>query len=187
MSNWHVIVVEGHERDLRGFVSGFLADRGADPTRVVFGDDVGLERESLHERLRALLRGGHHALLVPDDLAAALADAIERGGRTLGLRIADRHPVTTASFAFAAEVYARDVAAQIRAIVRALPAGVHFTQHSEHEEEHAESKGVELYAPTHHYAYRTNGVLAGPLGEVAAVRRRLADIEAVRLEPLHLA
>ena len=92
MGNWHVIVVEGSERDLRAFVSGFLADRGADPTRVVFGDDVGLESESLHERLRALLRGGHHALIVPDDLATALGDALVRGGTALGLRIADRHP-----------------------------------------------------------------------------------------------
>jgi hypothetical protein len=184
MGNWHVIVVEGRERDLRGFVSGFLADRGADPTRVVFGDDVGLEQESLHERLRALLHGGHHALIVPDDLAAPLADALARGGTGLGLRIADRHPVATASFGFAAEVYARDVSAQIRAVLGALPAGVHLTRHTEHEEEHAESKGVELYAPTHHYVHRVSGTLAGPFGEVLAVRRRLADIEAVRLEPL---
>jgi hypothetical protein len=187
MADWHVIAIEGRERDLRAFVSGFLADRGADPARVVFGDDVGLEHESLHERLRALLRGGHHALLVADDLATALGDALVRGGTALGLRIADRHPIATASFAVAADVYARDVATQIRAVVRALPAGVHLTQHSEHEEEHAENRGVELYAPAHHYAYRVRGTLAGPVDGVLAVRRQLGDIEAVRLEPLHLA
>jgi hypothetical protein len=187
MGNWHVIVVEGHERDLRAFVAGFLADRGADASRVVFGDDVELEHGSLHERLRALLRGGHHALLVTEDLAAPLGDALERDGSEVGLRVADRHPVNAASFGFAAQVYARDVSAEIRAALRALPPGVHLTQHSEHEEEHAESKGVELYAPTHHYMYRVNGTVAGPVGEVLAVRRRLADIEAVKLDPVHLA
>ena len=162
MADWYMIVIEGSERDLRAFVSGFLADRGADPARVAFVDDVGLERESLHERLRALLHGGHHALIVPDDLA-------------------------TATFGFAAEVFARDVSTAIRTVVGALPAGVHATQHSEHEEEHAESKGVELYAPAHHYAYRVRGVLTGPVEGALNVRRRLADIEAVRLEPLRLA
>lgn len=186
MSSWHVIVVEGHERDLRAFVSGFLADRGADPDRVVFGDDVGLEPTSLHERLRALLHGGHHALLVPDDLATALAEALDRHGAPVDLRIADRHPVTSASFAFSADVYARDVAAAIRGVVRALPGGVHTTQHGESEAEHAEHEGVELYAPAHHYEYHVRATLAGPVAGVIAVRRRLVDIEAVRLEPLRL-
>jgi len=187
MADWYMIVIEGSERDLRAFVSGFLADRGADPARVAFVDDVGLERESLHERLRALLHGGHHALIVPDDLATALIQAFERGGEAHGLRVAHRHPVATATFGFAAEVFARDVSTAIRTVVGALPAGVHATQHSEHEEEHAESKGVELYAPAHHYAYRVRGVLTGPVEGALNVRRRLADIEAVRLEPLRLA
>jgi hypothetical protein len=187
MSDWHVIVVEGRERDVRAFVSGFLADRRADATAVVFGDDVGLEHESLHERLRALLKGGHHAVLAPDDLAGPLVDAFARGGGTLGLRVVDRHPVASASFAFAAEVFSRDVATDIRAVNRGLPAGVHFTQHSEQEEEHAETHGVDLYAPVHRYAYRVHGTIAGPLAGILDIRRRLGDIEAVGIEPLHLA
>ncbi len=95
--------------------------------------------------------------------------------------------MTSASFAFSADVYARDVAGTIRGIVRALPPGVRATQHSEDETEHAEHKGVELYAPAHQYEYRVRATLGCPLAEVLAVRRRLADIEAVRLEPLHLA
>jgi hypothetical protein len=94
--------------------------------------------------------------------------------------------VTSASFAFSADVYARDVATAIRGIVRALPAGVHTTQHGESEAEHAGHQGVELYAPAHHYEYHVHARLAGPVAGVIAVRRHLADVEAVRLEPLHL-
>ena len=186
MSDWQVIMIEGHDRAVRAFVTGFLADRRLASTAVVFGDDVGLERESVHERLRALLKGGHHAVLVPDDVASALADALARGGGAVGMRIADRHPLTGASFRFSVEVYSREVATQIRLALRALPPGVRFEQQSEHEEEHADAKGVELYAPEHHYAYRASGTLVGPVAGVLDVRRGLGEIEAVTLAPLHL-
>jgi hypothetical protein len=176
MGTWHVIAVDGSERELRGFVSGFLADRGVAASAVVLGDDVGLDHGSLGERMRALLHGGHHALLVPDDLATVLGDA-------LGLRVTERRPVSTASFGVHAEVYARDVSAQIRAALEGAP----MSQHSESETEHAEGKGVELYAPVHSYSYSVRATMNGPVDDVLAVRRRLAGIEAAQLEPLHLA
>src|SRR5258706_13801628 len=188
MSHWYTVVIEGHERDLRAFVSGFVADRGLDPATVVFGDDVGLEHESLVERLRTLLRGGHHAVLASGDVADPLVEAVERGGGPVGLRIADHHPVASASFRFAAEVFSRDVSSAIRAILNALPAGVRFEEHSESEEaSQHEHKGVELYAPVHDYAYRVEGKAVGSLDGILDLRRRLAEIEAVALEPLALA
>jgi hypothetical protein len=188
MSHWYTVVIEGHERDLRAFVSGFLAERGLDAAATaVFGDDVGLEHGSLVERLRTLLRGGHHAVLAPGTVADQLVEALELGGAPLGLRVADHHPVASASFRFAAEVFSRDVSSAIRTILRALPAGVRFEQHAESEDEHTEHKGVELYAPVHHYAYRVRGKPVGPLGGILEVRRRLGEIEAVVLEPLQLA
>lgn len=186
MSDWHAIVVEGGERELRGFVAGFLADRQTDPSRVVLGDDAGLEHESLVERLRALLRGGHHAVLVPEDLAAPLVEAFARAGGDLGLRVADRHPIAGARFDCEAEVYSREVSSAIRAALQALPDGVHFEQHGEDEETHAEYEGVEIYAPVHDYTYRVTARVAGPLAGVLAVRRRLEAIEAVTLSSLHL-
>ena len=188
MSHWYTVVVEGPERDLRAFVSGFVANRGLDPATVVFGDDVGLERASLVERLRTLLGGGHHAVLAPGTVADALVEALELGGAALGLRVEDHHPVASASFRFAAEVFSRDVSSAIRAILKALPAGVRFEEHAESEDEsHTGAKGVELYTPVHHYAYRVKGKPVGPLGGILEVRRRLGEVEAVALEPLHVA
>ena len=186
MSEWHAIVVEGGEREVRGFVVGFLADRQVDPASAVLGDDVGLERESLVEQLRALMKGGHHAILVPHDLAAPLIEALWRVGADVGLRVADRHPIAGARFDVQAEVYSREVSAALRAALRALPDGVHFEQHAEHEEEHAEHKGVELYASVHDYTYGVKARVAGPLAGVLEVRRRLGAIEAATLSSLHL-
>jgi len=184
MSDWHVIAVDGPERELRAFVSGYLADRKVEPSAAVLGDDVGLEEGSLGDRMRALLHGGHHAVLVPDELATALGDALAQGGPAVGLRVAERRSVSRASFDVHAEVYSRDVAAQLRAALRGAP----MSQHSESEEAHTEDKGgVELYAPVHAYAYRVRATVNGPVGDVLAVRRRLADVEAAEIEPLHLA
>ena len=186
MSDWHAIVVEGGEREVRSFVAGFLADRQMDPAAVILGDDVGLEPESLVERLRALLRGGHHALLVPHDLAAPLIEALSRVGGNVGLRVADRNPIADAVFDLEAEVFSREVSAAIRAALQGLPQGVRFEQHAEQEEARADHKGVELYAPVHDYTYRVKARVAGPLGGVLDVRRRLGAIEAVVLSPLRL-
>ena len=183
MGNWHVIVIDGPERELRAFVAGFLADRKADPSALVLGDDVGLEKGSLGDRMRALLHGGHHALLVPEVLATALGDALAQGGPAVGLRVAERRPVTQASFDMRAEVYSRDVSAQLRGALRGAP----MSQHSESEEAHDGAEGVELYAPAHAYTYRVQATVNGPVGDVLAVRGDLADIEAATLGPLHLA
>jgi hypothetical protein len=182
MGNWNVIAVDGPERELRAFVAGFLADRKAEQSAVVLGDDVGLETGSLGDRMRALLDGGQHAVLVPDELAPALGDALAQGGPTVGLRVAERRAVSRASFGVNAEVYSRDVAAQLRAALRGAP----MSQHSESEEAHAEDRGVELYAPVHSYVYRVRATVNGPVGDVLAVRRLLADVEAAALESLHL-
>ena len=186
MSEWHAIVVEGGEAQVRGFVAGFLAERKVDPASVVLGNDVGLAPESLVERLRALLKGGHHALLVPHDLAAPMVEALWRVGADVGLRVADRHPIAGARFDLHAEVFSREVSTAIRAALHDLPDGVHFEQHTEHETEHVEHKGVELYAPVHDYTYGVKARVAGPLKGVLEVRRRLEAIEAVTVAALNL-
>jgi hypothetical protein len=186
MSIWQVIVVEGSARDLRAFIAGFVAERRLDPTSVVLGDEVGLERASLGERLHALLHGGHHAVLAPDEVANPLAHALGKCMPQVTLRIVERHSVTAAVFVYEAEAFARDVSTAIRAAVQRLPEGVLFAEHSEAEEEHVENKGHEMFTPVHHYAYRTRGKVVGPPAGVLAVRVRLAEIECVELEPLHL-
>jgi hypothetical protein len=163
-------------------VSGFLTDRKVDPSAVVLGDDVDLEKGSLGDRMHALLHGGHHALLVPEALATPLADAIVHGGPPNGLRVTERRPVARASFGMRAEVYSRDVAAQLRGALRGAP----MSQHTENEEAHSGAEGVELYSPAHAYTFRVQATVNGPVGDVLAVRGDLADIPAATLGPLRL-
>ena len=187
MGEWHTILIDGNERATRGFVSGFVGDRDIDPTQVLLAEDVGVQPESLGERVLQLVTGGgHHLVLVAEEHVATLVHALEHAGAAAGLRIAERHQIVRVRFAFAVEAFSREVAERVRAALRPLPVGVTFETHDEQEEERSDAKGVELYAPEHAYTYRAHGRLAGALDGVLAVRRVLGDIEAVRLEGLQL-
>ena len=175
-TTWHLIAVDGPERDLRAFVAGFLADRKAPPSSVAVGDDVGLATAS---GSRAPVDDGRHALLVPDHLAGALERALAHAGA--GLRVAESHSVASASFEMRAHVDTRAVSARLRAALRGAP----MSQHSESEEARAEVN--ESSGPVHTYVYRVRATVNGPVGDVLAVRGDLADIDAATLGPLHLA
>ena len=75
MTAWHELVVEGAERTLRAFVSGFLAGCG-EHTGGVFGGDVALAGGSFGER-----------------------------GGELGLVVERRRVVESTNFSFRAEVF----------------------------------------------------------------------------------
>jgi hypothetical protein len=187
MSDWHAIVVDGGAHAVRGFVSGFAGDRGVDPARVLLADDVGVEPESLGERLLHLLRLEHHHLvLAPDDLADALVAALARAGREAGLALRERHRIARTHFRCSAETFSRDVAHDVHVLLASPPAGVTIADLDERAETHADEKGLAMRAPGHAYAYRAHGRVVGKLEGVLAVRRALERIECVVLEPVQL-
>src|SRR5262245_57360436 len=186
MSAWEAIVVDGRERDLRAFVAGFAGDRGVDPGMLVLGDDVGLEAGSVGEWLLELIGTGHHVVLAPETLAGALAEAIGQGGEAVGLTVERTHPVSGARFDVRVKTFSREVASAVRSALDAPPPGVRLESRQESERSTEEGRGVELYAPVHDYTYAVSARVAGPLAGVLEVRRRLAEIEAANLEPLHV-
>jgi hypothetical protein len=186
MSTWQAVVVEGQEHNLRAFVAGVAGDRGVDPASILLGDDVGLEVGSIGEWLLELVGQGHHVVLAPAALGAALTDAIEQTGKGVGLRVERVHGIESASFAVHVETFARDVSATVRGALDPLPAGVGLDNRQEQEESTGEPHRIELYAPVHEYSYRLSGRVTGPIAGVLEVRRRLGEIEAVSLKSLHV-
>ena len=78
-------------------------------------------------------------------------------------------------------VSTRDVAAQARAALSGAP----MSRHSESETEHATSG--DRGRSVHVYAYRLSATVDGPVGDVLAVRRRLAAVEAAKIGPVRVA
>ena len=187
MSNWHELVIEGPERVVRAFIVGFVAGRG-EGGGVVFGGDLGLEAESFGERRKALFAAGsHHVVLAPERLAVPLADAVAQHGTGVGLRLERRRLVEAMTFSFRAEVYSRELAAEIRAaLVDALPAGVRVEGLSQAEEIHPDARGPEPFAPLHSYIYRVSGRIVGSVEGVLQVwglihQRDFLDVSGFRI------
>jgi PAS domain-containing protein len=187
MADWHAIVVEGPGPTVRGFTAGFLAGRGEAREALFHGSDVGLEPGSFGERLHALLHGGRHEVLLVDArLGAALTSALAGHTDDLGIRVADRAVIQSASFAFRAETPSREAASRIKAALHHLPAGVALAD-DEREEIDPDAAAVELYAPAPAYTFRASGRITGPFDGVLAMRRRLRELDFVSLERLQLA
>lgn len=187
MSDWHAIVVDGGEKATRGFVSGFIGDRGVPATSVRLAEDVGVEPESLGKRIVELLTGGRHQIvLVVEGLATAFVEALERGGVAAHLKLAEHHRLAGAHFGFEVETFSRDVAKQVRAAIGSPPAGVVIADLDESAEQHPEEKGIDLYMPGHEYTYRAHGRVTGGVDGVLEVRRKLQEIECVELASVHL-
>jgi hypothetical protein len=186
VSAWEAIVVDGRERDLRVFIAGFAGDRGIDPGAVILGDDVGLEAGSVGEWLLELIGKGHHVVLAPAPLAEALAEAIRKSGDEIGLRIERRHPVAGVRFDVQVETFSREVASAVRAAIDAPPEGIRVESRQESEKSTGEAHGVALYAPVHDYTFTLTARVTGPVAGVLEVRRRLSEIEAATLGPLHV-
>src|SRR5262245_26479367 len=186
MSTWQAVVVEGQERNLRAFVAGVTGDRGVDPASIVLSDDVGLEVGSIGEWLLELIGQGHHVVLAPAALGAALVDAIQQTGEEVGLRVESAHGIDSASFVVRIETFSREVSADVRTALNALPTGVRLEDRQEQEDSTGEPHRVELYVPVHEYSYRVSARIEGPIAGVLEVRRCLGEIEAASLESFHV-
>jgi hypothetical protein len=188
MATWHELIVHGTANVTRAFVAGFVAGRGGDPTTIVLYDtDVGVEHHSFGERLRELLEtGATSVVFVPDALFRPLAEAFAQRGPALGLRVERSRAVRRASFRLEATVFARDLAARLRALLAPRDEGVRIERMSEREEDDPSARGVELYAPAHEYVYQVSADVAGELDAVVTLRNRASALDCVDVGPLQL-
>jgi hypothetical protein len=164
VSDWHAIVIDGDEATARGFVSGFLGECGAEPQKVAFGRDIGIEAETLGGRLVELLTGrGHQLVLASDDVALPLIDALAKARADAHLKLAEHHRISAASFGFHVEAFSHDVASDVHATLEAVPFGVRVANRNEESEIHPDETPVELFMPGHPYTYRAQGRIEGPV------------------------
>jgi hypothetical protein len=159
-------VIKGARGWALGFIEGFL--RGRDEQRVVLeAEAAGFDCESLGERIRELFRPPSETfhVLVPEELEPLVREAIDdAAGRGHNVTLIDQRPILSARFSFSFSVYSRKHASRIRKQFEELPEGVSLTAESSFTEKvNPQAKGIEAYAPVHHYELHAKGVAKGPV------------------------
>jgi hypothetical protein len=94
--------------------------------------------------------------------------------------------VKKAQFNFTAKTYGRPYAAEIKALLKKLPAGIELRDYKPLERENRDARGVELYAPEHEYTFEASGTLSGELGELIALRKKMDDHPLIETERIKL-
>jgi hypothetical protein len=168
------LVIDGPKGWDLGFLRGYLAGKGMQ------GDIVDLEAEGFdcepyREKIRELLSPEKDTLhaVVPegamDGVAEALGESLS-AGRPMTLR--HQRPLAGASFGFSLRVYSREHGARFLAYFRDLPAGARLVETEPlRERQDPDSKGVELYAPSHDYELTGRGRVEGTFEAVLEAYR----------------
>jgi len=189
METYCLVVLEGAEAQVRGFLAGWAAAAKLDWS-VLFCEESGVRTEGFAHRLLERMRIDAETthLLVPRDLCGPLREVLAalppRSGVSLKLRA--EQEIESASLAFRYRAFSRDTAARIRGILADLPAGARLTDTKEEEHVDPGATGVEVYAPEHDYRLTGSARVSGPLASVLAARARMEPVEMIDLEPIQL-
>lgn len=183
------LVVAGPNDAIRAFVSGYLAGESLPDDSVIFGEDHGIQAESLIARIAGLvrLRECQESLLADETLATALAAKIKEVGKPLQLAVQSRQVVDAATMAFCYDAYNRELGDKLQQIVAELATRLALSEDYKPQIEiDVAASGSELYSPAHAVEIHASGRFSGPVLEIIAARTRLASEEMVILEPIQL-
>jgi hypothetical protein len=187
MAKYHEFVIEGQPGWTLGFIQGYVRGSG-EAVNVLDAEAAGFQCETLRERLRELLQPSSATLhlVVPGGLEPrvrqAVADAVEMGRET---SVVHSEEIEGARFSFSATVYSRKHGEKIKEMFGNPPAGVTVAGEMKVRVD-PEAKGVEMYAPVHHYEMKADCLVAGPVDGVLDLYRQASREELIQLGGLEL-
>ncbi len=183
MARYVELVIQGNDRDLKGYLTGYFST-GKSP-RLIYADEAGFQLHRLRERIR---HGGEvQHVLVEEQGADHVRRALKAAEPRYQFELKDDRVVETGFFSFEFNTPSRDVAARLKQVFAALPAGVTLNNYAPKEESSGRAGGTELYAPEHDYTFSGQGEIRGDLFTVVAVRRSIDEIDFTRCHDIEIA
>jgi len=167
-------VVEGQFDLVKGFVFGFLEGQGI-PSGAVFAREHHVKGSSELRRVFRVLAGQEDQarVLVDGDVCRSLKEAIARVEEVLPIKLVAVKEIARAQFAFTYEAFTKEMGDELKGLFTNLPEGVSVADYSVEEKVDPESKGIEAYAPLHHYEVKAQGRITGPVRPVIDFYDRL--------------
>ena len=186
-ASFYEVVFRGKPKVVRAFLAGLVMGAGHE-ARIFYSYEEGVRHEGTAEKLKEKfrLRPLDVHVIVDGDTSALLKKLARRIGADTGLEITSHRKVRSASMDFQFHAYARKYDQDIVAVLASLPADLKLRgyKHTVHQDPSA--KGVEAYAPTHDYEASGSGTVSGPVDQLIAFRKQLADYPLVEAEEIIL-
>ncbi|HVO84911.1 MAG TPA: hypothetical protein VMU60_10855 [Syntrophobacteria bacterium] len=181
------LVVEGHFDLIKGFVLGFLEGKGIGQS-VMFAREHHIKGDrDLKHVLRVLAGKEDQArLLVDEGVCQSLRESLANVREALPLRLVSTREISAAHAGFSYEAYAKEMGDELKALFVNLPEGVAVADYEPEEKVEPEGKGIEAYAPLHHYQIKAKGRIAGAVGPLIDFYDKLEGHPLVVLEEIVL-
>ena len=180
---YHELVIEAPRGWGLGFLQGFLSGGGIEHG-VFDAEEEGFNCEPLREQIQELIRPAAEVLhlLAP----AAIIPRVRRAAREAtrrGRKMDVRHtrPLAGARFTFEFSIYSREHAIRIRHLFDRLGRGVHLIEGSRFDEiRDPDARGLEMYAPVHHYELHGKGGVEGEVEALLPIYRICREEDLIR-------
>ena len=181
------MVFRGKPKVVRAFLHGLTMGAGGEATIFVSYND-GIRHEGKVERMAekvGLVASDCHVVI--DAATSTLLKSLSRRiTAETGLAVTSHRRIRSARMAFAFKVYTPQLNAELVKAVKNLPAGVKVQGYRHDIKSDPSARGVEAYAPSHHYEAQGEGVLTGPVDALVTIRRRLDKYPMIEAEDIEL-
>jgi hypothetical protein len=185
--SFHAVVFQGKPKVVRAFLHGLTLGAGIDAT-LFFCYTEGIHDDSKIERLAEKfgLRAADCHVVVDEQTSTLLKSLRKQLAEETGLEIVSHRKVKSATMAFRYKAYTPRHEEEIREALRELPAGTRLRGFKHDKKKDPSAKGVEAYSPTHEFEAWGEGTLSGPVDELVALKRRVADYPLIETERIEL-
>ncbi|HET6350329.1 MAG TPA: hypothetical protein VFH88_14735 [Candidatus Krumholzibacteria bacterium] len=180
MARYVEMVIHGNDRDLKGYLTGYL--NVSKPPRIVYADEGGFQLHRLRERIKH--RGEVQHLIVEEENEDRLRKALKAAGPRYDFEIKDERIVETGVFSFEFDTPSRKVADQLKHLFDEMPVGTVLKDYEPHEETSGRDAGTEIYTPAHDYKFSGHGEIRGDLFAVVDMRATLDAIDFTKCDEI---
>ncbi len=185
--SFYEVIFRGKPKVVRAFLSGLVLG-SCEGATVFYSFLDGVHHEGKAEKLAEMvgIRGVDCHVIVEAEVSSLLKKLGKKITAETGLSITAHRKIRGASLTFEYNAYARKYDEEILTLLQKLPIGL-STRGFKHEvKEDPAARGVEAYAPAHHFEASGKGAITGPVDLVIALKKTFANLPLIKSEDIIL-
>ncbi len=185
--SFYEVVFRGKPKVVRAFMHGLTLGAGG-KAQYFYSYDEGIRQDGAVERLagKVGLRATEVHVVVDAATSKLIKSLRKRIVDQTGLEIANHRRIRSARLAFAFKAYTPQHDAEILKAVKGLPKGVRVEGFEHEVKSNPAARGVEAYAPSHHYEAAGKGVVVGPVDALVGLRQKVKEYPLIDVQEIEL-